>query len=153
MNPFNNKFILDTAKNIRKFPTYQKNDTTVSETGEITTRTISTTKEYIKEECVELFINAVKNDFEDDLPASAFKLWNLLMLSYIDRNSDIVYYHYDDKVCNQSISRKTYYDAVKSLIAFKVIAKHERLPFVYYVNPRYFYNGDRLRIIKEIVKG
>ena len=109
-------------------------------------------KEYLKTDFVSIFINTITSELKEDLSQCAHKLWNILMLSYVDKNSDTVYYHYEDAICSQSLSKATYYKAVKELIKYQFIAKHKKLPFTYYVNPKYFYNGDRLNIINEIRK-
>lgn len=153
MNPFiNDNLILHLDSNTRKFPTYQTHEDIIEETGEIKSRTISTTKEYLKMDFVSIFIHTIKLELEFDLSSSAHKLWNILMLTYVDKNNDTVYYNYEDRICNQTLSKATYYKAVKELIKYKFIAKHKKLPFTYYVNPKYFYNGDRLKIINEIRK-
>lgn len=112
--------------------------------------TIKNRKPFINESFVKLFIKNIKQGFEFDISPTGHKLFVILMLSYTNKDNDYVYYKYDDIVCNQTISKGTYYKAVNELIDLKIIAKHELHKFVYYVNPMYFYNGTTYKILEKL---
>jgi hypothetical protein len=49
------------------------------------------------------------------------------------------------------ISRMTYYRALRELLEAEVLARYSGNPIIYYINPAYMFNGDRMVMMRRFV--
>lgn len=85
-------------------------------------------------------------------------LFNEVSESYNKNKTEIVlkyeYMQEDERYFSSSgkpISKSTFYKGIKDLMQHGFIAQSE-IPFMFFVNPLYMFNGDRLVIVQEFFK-
>ena len=84
----------------------------------------------------------------NDLDKSSTKLF-IEILTYVQNNkgTDLIFINQS----KTSLSRPTFYKAINQLIEKKLIALGEA-PGMYWLNPIFLWNGNRLRFVQEFVK-
>lgn len=132
MNPFLPKF-----KPYIKDAKYTTLEQITTHEGEIYNHILTKRIKYDGENHVKIYLDAAP--IITKLSSVATKMFLILTYSYTDKNKDIIYCNFKNQV-----SKSTYYKGINELIAKRIIAKHENLPYHYYVNPNYFYNGNRI---------
>lgn len=78
-------------------------------------------------------------------PASV-KLLALIM-KQVSRDCDTVYLAFDTTV-NKYMKESAFYNARSELISFGIIAPTDK-PNIFWINPLYFYNGNRETLVKK----
>jgi len=100
-------------------------------------------------EFIKLYTQDIKAFFE--LSNSAMKTFFLVM-KVVGKgciNNDKVYIDYKDELLDElGVSRPVFYRGIEELIKKSIIAKNIN-PGWYFINPTMFFNGDRVRFIKE----
>ena len=100
-------------------------------------------------EFIKLYTQDIKAFFE--LSNSAMKTFFLVM-KVVGKgciNNDKVYIDYKDELLDElGVSRPVFYRGMEELIKKSIIAKNIN-PGWYFINPTMFFNGDRVRFIKE----
>lgn len=150
-----NPFLVDLAinkrtKNIR-VSTIGKNENIIinQRTGEVSGTHITTYRQVDDSKFVKLFTQNIALTF--DLTSAGIKAFNVLMFAvqYQAINSDSVFL--DENTLEEffkthtfkNLSIKTLYRGINELIKSEVIAKSNRIG-VYFINPSFCFNGDRL---------
>lgn len=106
------------------------------------------TEEVDKTQFVKLYVNGVKA-FKD-LTAAGTKVFELLYLS-IQKNIGKDQVHISFNAIDQAvspISEATFYRGMKELVSKGFVAE-SLMTNVYFVNPDYLWNGDRLAFVKD----
>jgi len=108
-------------------------------------------KEVDATQFVKLFVNGVKALAE--LTSAGARVFELLYLEMQKTpNKDMVYLSFAGIDKNErSISRSTFTRGVSELIEKRFIASMQS-PCMYWVNPDFVWNGDRLRFVQEYTK-
>lgn len=87
-----------------------------------------------------------------DLSKSGLKVFCALMLAVQKKaGSDLVYLDLASLPEEVAISKQTFYRGLTELIENKFVAKHPS-PNWFFVNPNLFFNGDRVRFVREYRK-
>ena len=106
-------------------------------------------KKYVDgEQFVKIFVNEMKALFELSRPAQKVFSYMLSRIKYDDL------LHFDIEECLKNTdykSRPPIYSAIGELLKNEFIAKTKN-QFVYWINPKLFYKGDRLVIVREYRK-
>lgn len=86
------------------------------------------------------------------------------IMGLTDKSSKILYYlasrlrkdqmqiEFDIDNCTDvtGYSKSSVYNAMAELLEFNIIARHKK-SYIYFINPLYIFNGDRLTIVKQYV--
>jgi hypothetical protein len=97
------------------------------------------------EKFVKLFVNKISEWFE--FSSKAQKIF-MYVMQQMKPNIDEVYLVPDDMIDKLDIkSRTTIYDAIAELVSVQALARSFE-PNCYYINPSYFFNGDRVAFIE-----
>lgn len=83
----------------------------------------------------------------DTLSEAVNKNTLMVQLKYEYMQEDERYFSKSGK----PISKSTYYNGIKDLMAKQFIAQSDT-PSLYFINPLYMFNGDRLVVVKEYLK-
>lgn len=151
-NPFlNNLIIQKGAKTIKVNSTFgQENNVVINQdTGELKGTYIGTYRQVDETKFVKLFTQNIALTF--DLTAAGIKAFNVLMYAVQNQaiNRDSVFLDestLDDffKIYKlKNLSLKTLYRGINELIKSQILAKSNRVG-VYFINPSFVFNGDRL---------
>lgn len=125
-------------------------------TGEIesTTAEVVTTHEVDPEQFIKLYTAELKSLFS--LTASAMKLFQVLLKQVQNRkDSDTILLNinimqkYFEELEVKPISKPTFYRCMNEMINKGFIAPAATSKDLFYINPNLFFNGDRLKIVKE----
>lgn len=74
-------------------------------------------------------------------------------------NEDLIYLHpktadrYHKQIRGDGYSSSSFYRALDELIQKKIVARAAEGPHLYWINPKVFWNGDRVRFITELRRG
>jgi hypothetical protein len=146
-SPFMDDLVIKTRK---KRITVARGSAIVDEvTGEISGRTeIGQVIEVDSEEFIKVFPNEMAKWF--DFEKSTQKLFSQMLIKVQTEaiNRDIFYYSLDDMVSDTGYSKQTLYKCLTELINKKVIAKHQNQN-LFFLNPRFLFNGDRADFVKS----
>lgn len=162
-NPFLGKLEIKTKRKTIKVNSSLGNDSNViinQKTGEITGEYthVSTYKEVDETEFVKLFTTNIAMTF--DLTSAGIKAFNVLMYAVQNQaiNKDQVFLDektlnnfLEEKTYQRSLSLKTLYRGLNELIKSQIIAKSTRYG-VYFINPNFVFNGDRVAFTTAIIK-
>lgn len=120
-------------------------------TGEITgTTEVSQVVPVDGSQFVKLYVANIGAFF--DLSRPGLKVFGALMHAVQARpGSDLVYMDFSDLPDDLAISKQTFYRGVQVLIENKFVARHVS-PGWWYVNPNLFFNGDRVKFVREYRK-
>ena len=158
-NPFLENFVISTRAKQVKISAIGKDDNVLlnQHTGEISGTHITTYKKVDEEEFVKLFVKNIALTF--DLKAAGIKAFNVLMwtVQYNAIQKDIV--TLDSYTLNEflennnykSLSLPTFKRGISELEDAKIIAKTMRKG-VYYINPNFVFNGNRIAFSTSIEK-
>lgn len=125
-----------------------------TETGETTEARISQVIHVDKEKFIKLFTDQLKKFF--DLKPSTQKLLQVLLFNLSKKvNKDLVYLdfhvaeeYFSENADTKIMSKATYYRALEELIEKEFIAE-SNYKYQYYINPKLFFSGDRMKLIQE----
>lgn len=157
-NPFvDDELLLQLSglKNVRYTQT-SRNAIVDTATGEYEPATLAVIKTIRadKEEFVKLFTTHLRVFFE--LTAPTFKILQYILAKIQKEavNKDTIDISPDDALDfylsrNDKISRASYFRGVKELIEKQFIAKNSKFSTRYYINPKLFFNGDRIEFITK----
>lgn len=154
-NPFIGATIANTRSGSKKLydTTGHKMMVVSGETGEILAPAgFWQYQEVDKTQFVKLYINGVKA-FKDltNAGAKVFELLYIRLQENIGKDQILMSYPSVDQELTP-IGRTTFYKGVTELVAKGFVAESV-VPGVFYVNPDYLWNGDRLAFVKEYRKG
>jgi hypothetical protein len=100
-----------------------------------------------KEKFVKLFVNGVKAF--SGLSAAGIKVFEVLYREVQDRaNTDTVTINYEAATKALKMARATFFRGVKELMLREFIYE-SRIPYQYFININYLFNGNRLAFVKE----
>lgn len=105
-----------------------------------------------KEQFVKVFTSNLKQFF--NLKPSTYRIVQVLMKQLAQSEAGIVYLNisvaerYFQETDQKSISKSAYHDAMRELLDKQFIAESVD-PNLYWINPTLFFNGDRVRFVKE----
>jgi hypothetical protein len=86
-----------------------------------------------------------------DLSPKALKVF-IYCLKSLQQNSDQIYFDIDEcKKMSGYRNHRSVYDGLVELIEKKVMAKANRVN-IYFINPQYAFNGNRLVLIRDYIK-
>ena len=85
-----------------------------------------------------------KKDIIEKLPAEIVKMWFVIIAATQDR-ADTVYLNKDSYCKSAKISNKTFYKCINELTELKIIQRHKGKASTYWINPAFFYAGNRLK--------
>lgn len=146
-SPFMDDLVINTKK---KRITVARGSVMVDEnTGEITSRTeIGQVINIDSEEFIKIFPREMGAWF--DFEKSTQKLFGQMLMKVQTEaiNKDIFYYSLDDMASDTGYSKQTLYKCLTELINKKVIAKHQNQN-LFFLNPRFLFNGDRADFVKS----
>ncbi len=138
LNPFLKTFELQT-KAKRKDPSRVENKGKTIEISEI---------DYVdRESFVKVFVNCIGAII--NLSAAAHKLFLFIIASEVVVGEDEILLDPQSIVKRSTFSRSTFERGRKDLIKAGVISKHKGTSHRFWCNPRYFFCGDRVRLVKE----
>lgn len=128
-----------------------------NETGEVRPTTITSFYEVDGDQFVKLYTNQIKALF--DLSPSAYKFMEVIFVQVQNHalNGDTIYLNSqmaEEHFINtqrKPISKATFARVIRELIEKEIIAQSNKTN-LYYINPRIFFNGDRVRFITEYKK-
>lgn len=162
-NPFLGKLEIKTTKKTIKVNSSMGKDNNIvvnQGTGEIVGKYthVTTYREVDESEFVKLFTSNIAMTF--DLTSAGIKVFNVLMYAVQNQaiNKDQVFL--DEKTLNnflkqtafkKALSLKTLYRGINELIKSQIIAKATRYG-VYFINPNFVFNGDRIAFTTGIIK-
>lgn len=69
----------------------------------------------------------------------------------LEKNSDIIYIVPAQIYREMEISEPTFYRALNELVNAKIIARSTDSSVIYYINPTYVFNGDRMTLVHRFV--
>lgn len=141
------KFGKEYMKYERSFPDGKIWNDKVTDDGEVISEFRQRYRYWDSDNFVNVYVNAIKEDFK--LTNSSWKVFMMLLLNYRDKQTDVIHLHWKDTIVNLKVSKNTYYGAIKELEAANIIAKHDTLPFCFYINKNYMFKGNRFKISKE----
>lgn len=148
-NPFMNDLILKVRS---KHLTVARGSSLVdSSTGEITGVTeVSQVVPVDATAFVKLYVANISAFF--DFSRAGLKAFGVLMHAVQQHPStDLVYMDLSAAPDELRVSKQTFYRGVQELIENKFVARHVS-PGWWYVNPNLFFNGDRVRFVREYRK-
>ena len=129
------------------------------QTESIQTATITKVKNVDKEKFIKLYTDELKHFF--NLKPSTQKVLQVILVEVQKiKNKDIIYLDYKYAVeyfcefkenSKPIISRSTFFKCLKELIENEFIAE-STLVNQYFINPKLFFNGSRIKLIKEYRK-
>lgn len=121
--------------------------------GERREEAIHSIQEVDKEKFVKIFISKIRILF--DLSLTGNKLFYIFLYSISDTvGKDRVYMNYETAVkiaekCDFNLSNPVFYRGMNELIEKRIIAK-SKSKYIYYINPRVIFNGDRAKFVEEL---
>lgn len=163
INPFLGKLEIKTKKKTIKVNSSIGKDNNIivnQDTGSVVGKYthVTTYREVDESEFVKLFTSNIAMTF--DLTSSGIRAFNVLMYAVQNQaiNKDQVFL--DGKTLNKflektdfkkALSLKTLYRGINELIKSQIIAKSTRYG-VYFINPNFIFNGDRIAFTTGIIK-
>ncbi len=126
-------------------------------TGEITTDTVAmfSRKVIDRTEFVKIFEGGISNLF--DLNKSAKDLFRAVLTIYLEQKNSAERVYLHQAVLEEvgyKRSRQTYIQALNTLLNKEFLASVEGQPNMYWMNPNFFYKGDRMTIVQDYaIKG
>lgn len=106
-----------------------------------------------REKFVKMFEAGIKEAF--NLKPAGLGALSILLEAYRQGavNSDKIYINHTvaNRDYGYSKTRKTFTSGINELLRNEFVAKVDGEPGQYFINPAFFYSGDRLRIVREYV--
>lgn len=149
-----NPFLRDTVHHIEKgdkqvIMSTKEPDLIIDSDGVVKGHTVFVRKTKVdKARFTKIFLSGVSAFY--DLSKSAMKVFGYIVNS-IKPNSDSFNFDLDDcKEFTGYSAKNTIFNALAELAENKIIARGKN-PYHYYINPTFFFNGDRLSLLEQYV--
>lgn len=147
-SPFVNKLVVQTKK--KKLTVSRNSSIIQANTGEVQGVTeISQIIETDAEQHIKLYTKDLAIWF--DLNKAAMRVFGALLATVQSSalGKDLVFFdHKTEAVIQFKISHRSFYRGIEELIFKGFIARHTSFGWYFY-NPTFFFNGDRIRFVKE----
>lgn len=84
-----------------------------------------------------------------DLSRTGLRVFvELMKVAQTHVGTDLIYWNYEPEKPDEGMSKQTFYRGLQELLANEFVARHAT-PHWYFLNPTIFFNGDRVRFIRE----
>lgn len=87
----------------------------------------------------------------NDLSSKAALLFTY-MLKVLQKNDTRIYLVPEEMIALMGCSEATYYRAVVELLDSDMLARSDSSSIIYYINPAFIFNGDRMTIVQSFIK-
>lgn len=152
-NPFTDKFAMNVidqkyGKTVRYF---RKDGIVVSPEGEVLSEgELIMGKEHRvdKDRFIKVYVESLM--LFTDLSKRAVLLFAHI-LKRLEKGKTIVYLVVGEMCGSMEISEPTYYRALSELLAANVLARHASSSVMYFINPTYIFNGDRMTVVNRYI--
>lgn len=152
-NPFTEEFAIkvidqEYGKTIRYF---RKDGVVVSPEGEVLSEgELIMGKEHRvdKDRFIKVYVESLM--LFTDLSKRAVLLFAHI-LKRLEKGKTIVYLVVQEMCSSMEISEPTYYRALSELLAANVLARHASSSVMYFINPTYIFNGNRMTIVNRFI--
>lgn len=146
---------LSGLKNVRYTET-SRNAIVDTQTGEYTPAILQVVKttRADKEQFVKLYTTHLKVFFELSSPTFKLLQYVLNVIQMEAKNTDLVDLSLEDAISffskrGEKISRAVWFRGLKELIEKQFLAKNRKFSSKYFINPKLFFNGDRIDFIER----
>lgn len=153
-NPYNDKWamkvLVDNHKRETKFVhthgTVLNKDAEVIKEGDLI---LGRQRVVDNERFVKIYVGSLM--LFNDLSRKAALLFTV-MLKLLEKNASKIYLIPDEITDKMDCSEATYYRALVELLDAEMVARSDSSSIVYYINPAYMFNGDRMTIVQSFIK-
>ena len=151
-NPFLDTFVIETKGKLIQLRS--SGDYIDGETGEITHHAAVYTRHFVdKEQHIKIYTKGIASAM--DLSRNATKTFALVLKATQQQaiGRDMIFLHFMDAIedPDQPMSKASFYKGLAELIENKFLAP-ATASNAYFINPAFFFNGDRFRFVSEYIK-
>ena len=151
-NPFLDTFVIETKGKLIQLRS--SGDYIDGETGEITHHAAVYTRHFVdKEQHIKVYTKGIASAM--DLSRNATKTFALVLKATQQQaiGRDMIFLHFMDAIedPDQPMSKASFYKGLAELIENKFLAP-ATASNAYFINPAFFFNGDRFRFVSEYIK-
>lgn len=110
---------------------------------------VGTVKSVDNEQFTKVYSGAIK--MMTEVSEKAIKIFMWYIFPKLEKDSLQVLFDFDECMEVTEFGKTTIYSALAELINAKLIAK-SKYHYLFYINPVYVFNGDRIRIVNDFIK-
>jgi len=144
------KMLVDNRLREKKY--FKQSGTLVDESGEVVQEgnlLIGVEKLVDKERFVKIYLGSLM--MFNDLSKRAALLFTVI-LRHLEKNMTRVYLVPEEMMKEMRCSDSTYYRSIVELLDAEMLARSSGSNIIYYINPAFMFNGNRMTIVHHFVK-